>query len=65
MATPANGETISAMYVYLDDVIVFKALNTNSVNTNVPASVGTHVIRTQVWDTSGALYKAGSTITVK
>ena len=26
-ATPASGQTISAMYVYLDDVVVYKALN--------------------------------------
>jgi hypothetical protein len=54
------------MYVYLDDVVVFKQVSSsNSVNTNVTAAAGTHLIRTQVWDDSGALYKAGSTITVK
>src|SRR5207253_1146443 len=63
-ATPASGQTISAMYVYLDDVVVYKAQSTNSVNTNVTAAPGSHVIRTQVWDSSGALYKAGSSITV-
>src|SRR5205085_3482276 len=64
-ATPASGVAISAMYVYVDDVVVYKqSSSANTVNINVTIATGTHVIRTQVWDDSGALYKAGSTINV-
>jgi hypothetical protein len=53
------------MYVYLDDVAVYKQVSSsNTLNVNVTVASGSHVIRTQVWDDSGALYMAGSTITV-
>lgn len=63
VATNDPGHTISAIYTYVDNVVVRKDY-APSVDAYVPIATGAHNIRVQVWDNVGNLFKAGSNITV-
>lgn len=54
---------VSAQWVYLDNVVVFKT-SSSQINTPVNVSSGQHNLRVQTWSTSGTLYQAGVNITV-
>jgi hypothetical protein len=53
-ASPTPGHTISGWYVYIDDAAAYNTGAANSINTNIPLSIGTHVLNARAWDTSGA-----------
>lgn len=59
-----SNNPISANWVYVDDVVVYKNANTPSVNTSLTMASGSHNVRVQTWDSTGALFKAGVNITV-
>src|SRR5207302_1657905 len=63
IATTKDSKTISALYVYLDNVAVLKTLG-SQVNANITVGSGTHNLRIQAWDVSGAILKAGVNVTV-
>jgi len=63
-AFPSSGRTISAIWVYVDNVNVYRTTD-STVDTNLTVAAGTHNIRIQAWDTSGALFKAGVDVTVR
>src|SRR5436853_1686466 len=80
ICSPVNGSTVSSpvhvvigtadthpiteINVYVDNVSVYKVLNTPSVDTTVSIAPGAHVLRTQVWDTTGTIYRDSVNITV-
>lgn len=53
-ATPSSGHSITGWCVYLDGVLVYRAGAVDSINTQIPASAGTHSVVIRAWDTSGA-----------
>jgi Bacterial Ig domain len=61
-ASPA-GRPISAMTVYLDSNIVY-TINAASVNANINAGGGSHLLVVQAWDSAGAVYKNSMTVSV-
>jgi hypothetical protein len=62
-ASATSGYPVTAMRIYLDGNSMY-TVNSNSLNTNVTASAGTHNLVVQAWDSSGAVYKNSETITV-
>ncbi len=54
-ASSLGYHAISATWVYVDNVVWFKA-STNSVSTSLGLAAGTHTVTVKAWDTSGALY---------
>ncbi|MCU1308182.1 MAG: pyrrolo-quinoline quinone [Acidobacteriaceae bacterium] len=63
IATTKDSKTISAFYVYLDNVAVQKTFG-SQINTNIAVGSGTHNLRIQAWDVSGAILQAGVNVTV-
>jgi hypothetical protein len=63
IATTKDSKTISALYVYLDNVAVQKTLG-SQINTKISVGSGTHNLRIQAWDISGAILQAGVNINV-
>lgn len=59
----ADTHSISAIYTYVDNVVVNKTY-ASSVNTTLAIAPGTHTLRVQVWDTSGAILRDSVSITV-
>lgn len=62
-AASSTGHPISAITVYLDNQIAY-SINGASVNTNVNAAAGSHLLVVQAWDSAGTVYKTPMTITV-
>jgi len=58
-----SSHPITAMRIYLDNVSVFLADSAN-INTSVSASVGSHLLVVQAWDSTGAIFKTPMTIVV-
>jgi hypothetical protein len=58
-----NTQQITAMKVYLDNVVVATSTGP-TIRANVTAAAGTHLLSVQAWDTSGALYKTDQTVNV-
>ena len=80
ICTPTNGSTvgspvnvvvntldsahrISAIYTYVDNVVVNKTY-AGTVNTTIAIAAGSHILRVQAWDTTGAIYRDSVSITV-
>jgi len=61
--TTDTSHPVTAMKIYLDNVSVY-SVKTNTLNTPVTASVGTHHLTVQAWDSSGKVFKQSETITV-
>lgn len=61
--TTDTSHPVTAMKIYLDNVSVY-SVKTNTLNTPVTASVGTHHFTVQAWDSSGKVFKQSETITV-
>ena len=53
-ATPSLGRTISKWSIFVDGSDAYDAGSVNSINTNVPMSLGAHNVLVRTWDTSGA-----------
>ena len=62
-AAAPSGKPISAMTVYLDSNVVY-TINAGSVNANVNATAGSHLLVVQAWDSAGAVYKDSMTVSV-
>ena len=58
-----NTQQITAMKVYLDNVVVATSTGP-TIRANVTAAAGTHLLSVQAWDTTGALYKTDQTVNV-
>ena len=52
-ASPTQGKTISAWWIYVDGTGEYNAGPVSSINANVSMSVGTHTVIVRAWDTSG------------
>ena len=79
VTSPANGATVTApvhvtasaksshpittMRIYLDNVSVYRVA-ASQINTYISASVGSHSLVVQAWDSTGAVFKAPETIKV-
>lgn len=80
ICSPANGSTdaspvhvvvgtkdtahrISAIYTYVDNVVVNKTY-AGTVDTTISIAAGSHILRVQAWDTSGAIYRDSVSMTV-
>ena len=53
-AVPTAGHTISAWYVYIDNVPVYYAGAVTQIDPRLNMSNGTHTVIVRAWDTSGA-----------
>jgi PKD repeat protein len=63
LASAASGNGISATWVYVDGVAMYKT-NSASVDTSIPLSGGSHSMVVQAWDTKGTVLKAPVSLTV-
>src|ERR1035437_3366682 len=61
--TTDTSHPVTAMKIYLDNVSVY-SVKTNTLNAPITASVGTHHLTVQAWDSSGKVFKQSETITV-
>ncbi|HZD96143.1 MAG TPA: hypothetical protein VE133_17920, partial [Candidatus Sulfotelmatobacter sp.] len=59
-----SGYPIMATYVYLDGVLKFKS-SSDTADTTLRLSGGTHQITIQAWDSSGAIFRSTVGITRK
>ncbi len=59
----SNTEPITAMKVYLDNVVVATSTGP-TIRAQVTAAAGTHLLTVQAWDSTGALYKTDQTVNV-
>jgi PKD repeat protein len=57
-----SGYPVVAMQIYLDGVLKYKS-STNTADTVLSLSMGTHRITVQGWDSSGAVFKSSVTVT--
>ncbi len=64
VAAAASPKGIASIWTYVDDVAVNKVTQANQVDESLTLSAGTHVVRIQAWDNSGAIFKAGVTVQV-
>ena len=62
-ATPTSGRSITAMAVYLDNQLAYKA-NASSVDTYLQAGAGSHYAVVQSWDNTGLVTKSSVNVTV-
>ena len=62
-AGAAAGSGIAAMKVYIDNQDSY-TIQSNSINTTLPMSSGTHYVVVQAWDNSGNVYKTPVTVSV-
>ena len=62
-AGAAGGGGIAAMKVYIDNQDSY-TIASNSINTALPMSAGSHYVVVQAWDNSGNVYKTPVTISV-
>jgi phospholipase C len=62
-ATPNSSRGVSAIAVYVDNVLAFKQ-NVQTLDTSITMSNGNHFVVAQFWDTSGVVTKASVNITV-
>jgi len=62
-AGAAAGAGIAAMKVYIDNQDSY-TIGSNSINTALPMSAGSHYVVVQAWDNSGNVYKTPVTISV-
>lgn len=63
VASASAGNPITAMKIYLDNIDMF-TVNANQLDTNVSAAPGAHFLVVQAWDSTGAVYKQSSSVTV-
>ena len=63
VAAAASTHPITAMRIYIDNQSRY-SVNASSVNTFVSVSSGGHSVVVQAWDSAGAVFKSGLTITV-
>jgi hypothetical protein len=63
VAETTDSHTVTAMKIYLDNVGIY-TVNASQLNTTVSAGVGTHNLTINAWDSTGAVFKATSIITV-
>ncbi|HYD16585.1 MAG TPA: PQQ-dependent sugar dehydrogenase [Candidatus Nanoarchaeia archaeon] len=64
VAVATSNLPVTGMHVYVDGTLTYRSNNTNSVDTSLNLSAGTHAIIVQAWNTAGTLMKATRTITV-
>ncbi len=62
-ASASAPNPITAMQIYLDNQLVFSA-SAASLNTEITAVAGTHLLVVQAWDSTGAVYKSSENINV-
>jgi PKD repeat protein len=62
IGTANSGYPISATQVYLDGVLKYQT-SASSVNVSLGIPKGSHLIVVQGWDSSGATFKSGVTVT--
>jgi hypothetical protein len=62
-AQASSGKTITAMQIYVDNVLAYK-VNAASLNTSLSLASGAHYIVIQAWDSAGTVYKTPRNITV-
>jgi hypothetical protein len=60
--TASSGYPVKATQVYLDGVLKFQS-SMATADTTLSISVGTHQIVIQGWDSSGATFKSGVSVT--
>jgi hypothetical protein len=63
VVTKDSAHKVSAIYTYIDNVVVNKSYTTTA-SFNASASNGAHNLRVQVWDSTGAIYRDSVNITV-
>jgi hypothetical protein len=63
-AVPTTGHTISAWYVYVDNVAVYHAGAVNAINPSLKIANGAHNVIVRAWDTSGAFGDQTLSLTV-
>lgn len=63
VASAASGNGISATWIYLDGVAVYK-INSASVDASVAMPAGNHSMVVQAWDTKGTVFKAPVALTI-
>ena len=61
--TTDTSHPVTSMRIYLDNVSVY-SVKTNTLNTPVTATAGTHHLTVQAWDSAGTVFKQSETITV-
>ena len=64
VAGTTSSKTVSAIWVYVDTVVAYKASSVKSINANITIATGTHTITVKAWNTSGTLFKAAVTVNV-
>lgn len=64
VAAAKSSTPITAMRIYVDNVSQFLS-SSGSLNTSLPMSSGNHFVVVQAWDSTGAVFKAPLTISVK
>ena len=62
-ATTSNSSTVTAVQVYVDNVLRYTASG-NQVNTSVPMTAGQHHVVVQSWDATGGIHRSDASITV-
>src|SRR5207253_2497310 len=62
-ARTTDSRAVSSLSIYLDNVAVQKTLG-SQINTKISTGSGTHNLRIQAWDISGAVLQAGVNIAV-
>src|SRR4051812_37894328 len=63
-ATPSSGQKTTGWWVYVDSKATYSGGATNSINTSLTLSTGTHTILVRAWDTSGNYGDKTITVTV-
>jgi PKD repeat protein len=59
-----SAQPISSMIVYVDDVLTYRVY-ASSLSTSLALSKGTHVVLIKSWTSTGFIYRASVTVTVK
>jgi len=62
-ASSSSGAKITAMRIYVDNQALY-LINSNRIDTHLKLLDGTHYVSFSAWDSTGAVYKATSTIHV-
>lgn len=63
-AAAKSSATITTMQIYLDNKEIFHSPNSTLIETDVPMSVGTHLIVLKAWDSTGRNFSSSRTVTV-
>jgi phospholipase C len=56
LASTTDSNQVTALQIYVDNILVYQ-VNTGTLNTYVPLTLGNHLVTVQGWDSTGATFK--------